>query len=105
MYNLNCKYRGFLSDITLQSTHILLTLSLWQCAVFRVVNILYWFILGMLIISFLVFFFLILLMNNGNYGVINERNCMEIEKRDTGIQGVCPKRIFTENDAQTIKNI
>lgn len=22
-----------------------------------------------------------------------------------GIQGVCPKRIFTENDAQTIKNI
>lgn len=44
-------------------------------------------------------------MNNGNYGVINERKCMEIEKRDTGIQGVCPKRIFTENDAQTIKNI
>lgn len=41
-------------------------------------------------------------MNNGNYGVINERNCMEIEKR---IQGVCHKRIFTENDAQTIKNI
>lgn len=54
--------------------------------------------------SFLVFFF-ILLMNNGNYGVINERKCMEIEKRDTGIQGVCPKRIFKENDAQTIKNI
>lgn len=44
-------------------------------------------------------------MNNGNYGVINERKCMEIEKKDTGRQGVCPKRIFTENDAQTIKNI
>lgn len=46
-------------------------------------------------------------MNNGNYGVINERKCMEIGKKDTGIRGVCPKRIFTENDidAQTIKNI
>lgn len=42
-------------------------------------------------------------MNNGNYGVINERNCMEIEKKR--IQGVCPKRIFKENVAQTIKNI
>lgn len=59
----------------------------------------------MLVISFLFLSFFILLMNNGNYGVINERKCMEIGKKDTGIQGVCPKRIFTENDAQTIKNI
>lgn len=32
-------------------------------------------------------------------------NVWRLKKRDTGIQGACPKRIFKENDAQTIKNI